>query len=91
MLHIWPIAQTFLSSPKSHTSTKRWGPSVFDLLVLMVVSTQLKHMLVKLYHFPIYRGKNKKYVKPPGSCFDAWNNESTVIIRIDSYQIDSNC
>jgi len=31
----------------------------------LVVSTHLKHMLVKLDHETPIRGENKKYLKPP--------------------------
>ena len=34
---------------------------------LLVVSTHLKNMLVKLDHFPNFRGDNKKQLKPPPS------------------------
>ena len=37
-------------------------PVVFNELV---VSTHLKHMLVKLDHFPKDRGENNKSLKPP--------------------------
>ena len=38
-------------------------------LVMLVVSTHLKNMIVKLDHFPKVRGENKKYLKPPPSCW----------------------
>ena len=31
----------------------------------MVEPTPLKNMIVKLDHFPNFRGENKKYLKPP--------------------------
>ena len=40
-------------------------PSFFKEFFYLVVSTHLKHMLVKLDHFPRDRGENTKYLKPP--------------------------
>ena len=39
------------------------------LLWLVVEPTHLKNMIVKLDHFPNFRGENKKYLKPPPSTF----------------------
>ncbi len=47
--------------------TVSWGNF---LVLVVVVSTHLKNMLLKLDHFPKDRGENKKYLKPPPSfCF----------------------
>ena len=50
---------------KDRTILFWYGKKVLLLLLVKVVSNQLKNMLVKLDHCPKKGYKNKKYLKPP--------------------------